>query len=51
MAASPVLSDLRDAFRALLRGPGQTPTVFLCLTIGSTLTVLMFGVVNTIPLV
>ena len=42
------LSDLRDACRALRRAPGQTLTVFLCLTLGSTLTVLMFGVVNAI---
>ncbi len=46
--ASGSLSDLRDACRALRRGPGQTLTVFLCLTLGSTLTVLMFGVVNAI---
>jgi predicted permease len=39
--------DIRDAWRALLRTPVQSLTIFACLTIGSTLTVLMFGVVNT----
>lgn len=39
--------DIRDAVRALRRTPIQTATIIVCLTIGSTLTVLMFGVVNT----
>jgi predicted permease len=43
-----LLSDLRDATRALRRAPGETMTVFVCLVLGSTLAVLMFGLVNTI---
>ena len=43
-----VLSDLRDALRALRHAPIQSLTIFFCLTLGSTLTVLMFGVVNAI---
>jgi hypothetical protein len=42
-----LLSDLRDATRALRLAPGETMTVFVCLVLGSTV-VLMFGVVNTI---
>jgi predicted permease len=39
-------ADLRDAWRAIRRTPLQTATIVSSLTIGSTLTVLMFGVVN-----
>lgn len=40
------LADLRDAWRAIRRTPLQTATMIVSLAIGSTLTVLMFGVVN-----
>jgi ABC-type antimicrobial peptide transport system permease subunit len=39
-------ADLRDAWRAIRRTPLQTVTMIVSLAIGSTLTVLMFGVVN-----
>jgi predicted permease len=40
-------ADLRDATRALWRTPLQTASVFLCLVLGTTLTVAMFTIVNT----
>lgn len=39
-------ADIRDAWRAVRRTPLQAATIVMSLTIGSTLTVLMFGVVN-----
>ena len=39
-------ADLRDAWRAIRRTPLQAATMIVSLAIGSTLTVLMFGVVN-----
>ena len=39
-------ADLRDAWRAIRRTPLQAVTMIVSLAIGSTLTVLMFGVVN-----
>jgi putative ABC transport system permease protein len=39
-------ADVRDAWRAIRHTPLQTATIVVSLTIGSTLTVLMFGVVN-----
>jgi predicted permease len=41
-------ADLRDAVRALRRTPLQTASLFLCLLLGTTLTVVMFTVVNTL---
>ena len=40
------LADLRDAWRAIRRTSLQTATMIVSLAIGSTLTVLMFGVVD-----
>jgi predicted permease len=39
-------ADLRDAWRALRRTPLQTAAIVACLTLGSVLAVLMFGVIN-----
>ena len=39
-------ADLRDGWRAIRRTPLQAVTMIVSLAIGSTLTVLMFGVVN-----
>jgi predicted permease len=40
--------DLRDAWRALARTPLQSLAIVICLTLGTSLTVLMFAVVNTL---
>jgi hypothetical protein len=40
------LADGRDAGRALRKSPLQTATIVACLAVGSTLTVLVFGVIN-----
>jgi predicted permease len=39
-------ADVRDAGRAIRKAPLQTTTIVLCLALGSTLTVLVFGVIN-----
>jgi predicted permease len=41
-------SDVRDALRALRRTPVQTASLYLCLLLGTTLTVVMFSFVNTV---
>jgi predicted permease len=41
-------SDLRDATRALVRTPVQTTSLFLCLLLGSTVTVMMFTIINAL---
>ncbi len=41
-------ADVRDAWRSLRRTPLQTLTIVVCLTIGGTVTVLMYGVINTL---
>jgi putative ABC transport system permease protein len=41
-------TDVRDAARALRRTPLQTASIFLCLLLGTTMTVVMFTVVNTL---
>jgi putative ABC transport system permease protein len=40
-------ADLRDSWRSLRRTPLQTVIIAACLTIGSTLTLLMYSVINT----
>ena len=40
--------DLRDAWRALRRTPVQTLSLWFCLSLGMTMTVAMFALVNTL---
>lgn len=41
-------TDLRDATRALARTPLQTASLYLCLLLGTSLTVVMFTLVNAV---
>ena len=41
-------ADARDAWRAISRTPLQSMTIVVCLALGSTLTVVMFGVMNAL---
>lgn len=47
-SAGGLRADARDAYRSLRRSPLQTTALFLCLLLGTSLSVVMFTIVNTL---